>query len=220
MNKGRSVLLLGLISTLLLSGSLFSGLMPITVFATSDEEATQQDTGKEDNDGSADSTQDTQPQEADTHTDNQTSEEQQPTSEPTSPSIAVGEPNPCAKPDDGRPQDKGANADAHTWKVVSMKDDPSLFKVVDSAGINVADQFHSEANAKQYISYSVCNMPSPTPTNTGPVPPVLPNMTSPTGGTGGGPPTGGTGGGGPILGGPILGGEHGGPAKSQAARIR
>src|SRR5215208_54568 len=163
MTKGKSVLMLGLISLLLLSGSLFSGLMPIRTFATTE--------------GSlfgGDQSQDTQPQEeVDTNTDNQTNEEQQ-TSEPTPPTIAVGEPNPSSPcpglPTDGRPQpSKAANADAHTWKVVSMRDDPSLFKVVDSAGINVADRFHSKTNAEQYIAHFVCTAsppPSPTPTET------------------------------------------------------
>ena len=104
----KSVLMLGLISLLLFSGSLFPGLMPITSFAT-----------------------------------------------PSSP--------PCPElPNDGRPQPiKGANLDAHTWKVVPMTDDPSLFKVVDSAGINVADLFHSKANAEQYIVRFLCFTSSP-----------------------------------------------------------
>lgn len=70
-------------------------------------------------------------------------------------------------PNDGRQQSKGANADANTWKVVPMKDDPRLFKVVDSAGINVADRFHTNANAEQYVAHFVCSFrpaPAPTPT--------------------------------------------------------
>ena len=34
-----------------------------------------------------------------------------------------------------------------------MTDDPALWKVVDDKNINVADQFHSQANAQQYIDY-------------------------------------------------------------------
>jgi hypothetical protein len=56
-------------------------------------------------------------------------------------------------PDDGRTQDKGANKDATTWKPVKMKEDPNSWKVVDDKNINVADQFHSEANAQQYIDF-------------------------------------------------------------------
>lgn len=76
-------------------------------------------------------------------------------SEPTPPAIAAGEPNPSScpgLPNDGRPQpSKGANADADTWKVVPTRDDLSLFKVVDSAGINVADRFHAQANAAHFM---------------------------------------------------------------------
>ena len=67
-------------------------------------------------------------------------------------------------PDDGRPQpSKGANNDPNTWKVVPMKDDPSLFKVVDNAGINVADQFDSQTTAQQYINHFKCDTPKPCP---------------------------------------------------------
>ena len=58
------------------------------------------------------------------------------------------------KPDDGRDQpEKNANKDAKTWKTAQMTDDPALWKVVDDKNINVADQFHSQANAQQYIDY-------------------------------------------------------------------
>ena len=72
---------------------------------------------------------------------------------------------PCPElPADGRPQpSKGANPDAHTWKSVEMRDDPNLFKVVDAAGINVADQFNSKATADQYIAHFVCDTPPPPP---------------------------------------------------------
>lgn len=66
-------------------------------------------------------------------------------------------------PDDGRPQPKkGALKDARTWNVVPMKDDPSLFKIVDSNNTNVADQFHIQANAEQYIAYFKAH-PDPQP---------------------------------------------------------
>ena len=46
-----------------------------------------------------------------------------------------------------------------------MKDDPSLFKVVDSANINVADQFHAQVTAQQYIDHFKCTpQPDPDPT--------------------------------------------------------
>jgi hypothetical protein len=67
-------------------------------------------------------------------------------------------------PNDGRPQpSKGANTDPNTWKVVPMRDDPSLFKVVDNADINVADQFDSQVTAQQYINHFKCNTPQPCP---------------------------------------------------------
>jgi hypothetical protein len=67
-------------------------------------------------------------------------------------------------PDDGRPQpENNANKDANTWKTAQMTDDPVLWKVVDDKNINVADQFHSQANAQQYIDYYRSN-----PSTTGP----------------------------------------------------
>jgi hypothetical protein len=97
------------------------------------------------------------------YTDNQTNGERQQVSEPTPPTIAEGEPNPsgCQElPNDGRPQpNKEANEDPQSWKVVAVRYDQSLFKVVDNAGINVADQFHSRANAEQYVAHFVCDKP-------------------------------------------------------------
>ena len=68
--------------------------MPITAFATTDEEVTDQDNEKKDNDNDAASIQDTKSQEVETNTDNQTIEQQRQTSEPIPPAIAAGEPNP------------------------------------------------------------------------------------------------------------------------------
>ena len=57
-------------------------------------------------------------------------------------------------PNDGREQfHKGASLDTSTWRVVNMLDDPSLFKIVDNANINVADEFHTKENAEQFITY-------------------------------------------------------------------
>ena len=56
-------------------------------------------------------------------------------------------------PSDGRPQDKGGNKDSQTWRVVNMRDDASLFKVVDDNNKNIADLFHTQENAEQFISY-------------------------------------------------------------------
>lgn len=77
-------------------------------------------------------------------------------------------------PTDGTPQpDKGANKDVKTWKTAQMNQDASLWKVVDDKNINVADQFHSEANAQQYIDYYKSKYqpsPEPTPQEPGPEP--------------------------------------------------
>jgi hypothetical protein len=56
-------------------------------------------------------------------------------------------------PDPGyvKPGGWGASADANTWKIVNMKDTPTLFKIVDSAGKNVAVNFRAQAGAQAYI---------------------------------------------------------------------
>jgi hypothetical protein len=61
-------------------------------------------------------------------------------------------------------QDKPAG-----WKVTAMKDDPSKFKVVDSAGINIATEFKSQASAQAFIDKAKGgnNPPPPTPGPTG-----------------------------------------------------
>ena len=46
---------------------------------------------------------------------------------------------------------EGANQDARTWQVVSMIDNPNLFKVVDANGKNIATNFTSRAQATAYI---------------------------------------------------------------------
>jgi hypothetical protein len=84
---------------------------------------------------------------------------------------------PPAPEKDGRPQPhKGANKDPATWKVVAMKDDPSLFKIVDDKDINVADLFHTKENAQAYIDRAKQGQPPkpdepnpPTPEQPGPV---------------------------------------------------
>lgn len=98
---------------------------------------------------------------------------------------------------DGRPQPhKGGNKDPNTWKVVPMKDDPSLFKIVDDKNINIADMFHKKTNAEDYVEKAksgtlppaipkppvVTPTPQPTPggplfdENTGPYTPTSPPM--------------------------------------------
>ena len=69
--------------------------------------------------------------------------------------IPEPEPDQAPKlPDDGRPQpEKGAKKDPTTWKAVEMNEGPNLWKVVDDKDVNVADQFHSQKNAQQYIDY-------------------------------------------------------------------
>lgn len=57
-------------------------------------------------------------------------------------------------PLDGREQfHKGASTDPNDWKVVPMRDDPSLFKIVDNDNINVADKFATQQNAEMFITH-------------------------------------------------------------------
>jgi hypothetical protein len=46
-----------------------------------------------------------------------------------------------------------AAPDPNQFKIVSMKDRPQLFKVVDAAGVNVATDFSTEAKATEFIDY-------------------------------------------------------------------
>jgi hypothetical protein len=80
-------------------------------------------------------------------------------------SVTISESPSCPDlPDDGRPQpEKGADPDPDRWSVVPMQDDPSLFKIVDDANINVADLFHSQLTAQQYIDHFKCIPPIPPP---------------------------------------------------------
>lgn len=67
----------------------------------------------------------------------------------------------------------GDMAAASQWDAVPMRDDPSLWKVVDKAGKNIAHKFASEQEAQTYIDYHRCKQeqggpdPSPAP---GPTP--------------------------------------------------
>lgn len=82
--------------------------------------------------------------------------------------------DPIPTDDAGRPQpEKGANRDPNTWKVVPMKDDATLFKVVDGKGINVADLFKTQEGAQAFID-AFKKAPSPEPE---PVP--IPSPTPP-----------------------------------------
>lgn len=57
-------------------------------------------------------------------------------------------------PIDGREQfHKGASKDPNDWKVVTMSDDPSKYKITDNDNVNVADQFASQQNAETFITY-------------------------------------------------------------------
>jgi hypothetical protein len=47
----------------------------------------------------------------------------------------------------------GGNQDPTTWTITAMHDDPSLSKVVDGAGKNIATNFAMAAIAQQYIDY-------------------------------------------------------------------
>lgn len=63
---------------------------------------------------------------------------------------------PPSPEEDGRWQlYKGGNKDPKTWKVVNMKDDPRLFKIVDDKGTNIADLYHTQANAQRDIDEAI-----------------------------------------------------------------
>ena len=62
--------------------------------------------------------------------------------------------------DDGRLQpEKNANKDPNTWEVRNMKNPPTMFKVVDNKGTNVADNFNTREGAQQYIETRKGNPP-------------------------------------------------------------
>lgn len=61
----------------------------------------------------------------------------------------------------------GDTASPELWKVVPMKDDPKLYKVVDDDDVNIAHKFQTEQEAKDYVKYYQCKkeqgLPIPTP---------------------------------------------------------
>ena len=87
------------------------------------------------------------------------------------------EPNPNPTPDkptEGviKPGGWGANiTDKAAWKVVNMKNNPALFKVVDAAGKNVATDFTKKETAENFIAYFQ-NHPFPPEDTTDPVDPT------------------------------------------------
>lgn len=61
-------------------------------------------------------------------------------------------PDPGSDPGYVKPGGWGSkDTNAANWKIVNMKDIPALFKVVDSAGVNVATNFKTQAGAQAYI---------------------------------------------------------------------
>jgi hypothetical protein len=58
-------------------------------------------------------------------------------------------------PNDGRVKEGGWGAESKpkTWTITSMKDEPTLFKVIDKNNVNVADSFHTQDNAQQFIDF-------------------------------------------------------------------
>lgn len=82
--------------------------------------------------------------------------------------------------EDGRWQlHKGGNKDPKTWKVVPMTRNPGLFKIVDDKGINIADLYHTQANAQRDIDEAIKAadgkpLPDPKPDPDPTVPPKPP----------------------------------------------
>ncbi|MDR4491342.1 MAG: discoidin domain-containing protein [Candidatus Nitrosocosmicus sp.] len=82
-------------------------------------------------------------------------------------------PEPTPEPEDkGRVKEGGwgsVDDNPNNWKVVHMKDDNRLLKVVDKDGVNVADNFKTLEGAKKFIAEAIKNYkpkpePKPTPT--------------------------------------------------------
>jgi hypothetical protein len=96
------------------------------------------------------------------------------------------EPQPGTKPTEGTVKKGGwgANLDKKDeWKVVAMKDNPALWKIVDAAGKNVATEFSKKEIAESFITYFKTHPFPPEDTNV--PPPVTPDQ--PPVGTGDGP---------------------------------
>jgi hypothetical protein len=60
-------------------------------------------------------------------------------------------PDPGSDPGYVKPGGWGANPDPNGWKVVNMKDQPAMFKVVDDAGKNIATNFKTKEGAQAYV---------------------------------------------------------------------
>ena len=91
----------------------------------------------------------------------------------------IGQPN--AGPESPEPEDKGrvkdwgsVDTNPNNWKVVSMKDDKTKFKVVDKDNVNVADNFNTKKGAQKFIDDAIANYK---PTE----PPVEPPVEPPAG---------------------------------------
>lgn len=96
-------------------------------------------------------------------------------------------PKPSTKPTEGTVKKGGwgANLDKKDeWKVVAMKDNPALWKIVDAAGKNVATEFSKKEIAESFITYFKTHPFPPEDTNV--PPPVTPDQ-PPVTGTGDGP---------------------------------
>ena len=88
-------------------------------------------------------------------------------------------PKPSTKPTEGTVKKGGwgANLDKKDeWKVVAMKDNPSLWKIVDAAGKNVATEFSKKEIAESFITYFKTHPFPPEDTTPPDVPPVDPNQ--------------------------------------------
>jgi hypothetical protein len=97
----------------------------------------------------------------------------------------IGEQN--AGPEVTEPEDKGRvknwgskDKDPNNWKVVSMKDDKTKFKVVDKDNVNVADNFNTKKGAQKFIDDAIANYKPTEPPVEPPVepptqPPIDPN---------------------------------------------
>lgn len=90
--------------------------------------------------------------------------------------IPVPDPTAPENVDLGRVKDWGSkDKDPNNWKVVNMKNNNKLFKVIDKDGVNVADLFQTQKGAQAFIDKKKGGQTPPPP------PPVDPNAPQPQG---------------------------------------
>jgi hypothetical protein len=75
---------------------------------------------------------------------------------PTPPTPEPGDCGPAPTEGTVKPGGWGGNPDPNTWEITTMRDNATMWKVVDAQQRNVATHFSTEANAKYYVKYWKC----------------------------------------------------------------